>query len=84
MLQLKNLKASDIPHPESQHADEVKVVRERDQEGFMVAKGSAPYNNRFGQRRHRIYYTIRNDTAWQGYKTADSIADVRAIIGGAP
>lgn len=72
MIMLAKLRASDIPSPFAPNAAEVKVVRERDLEGFMVAKG---HDAKGG-----FYYTVRNATAWNGYKLANSINDVRAII----
>lgn len=75
-IMLSKLKASDIPSPLAANAHEVKVVRDRDLEGFMVAKGIASGN--------RTYYSVRNATVWQGYQIADSIAAVRTLIGAAP
>lgn len=83
-VMLRSLRASDVPHPEAPGACEVKVVRERDLEGFCIAKGVTRVANRYNQLRLRTYYTIRNPTAWTGYRTADSIAAVRAMIEAAP
>lgn len=72
-ISLARLRASDIPSPFAPDAREVRVTRERDAEGFMVAKG---HDSKGG-----FYYTVRNATAWRGYKIENNIAGVRRLIG---
>lgn len=71
-IMVSNLRASDIPSPFEPKAAEIKIVREQDLEGFMVAKA---HDSKGG-----FYYTIRNANFWDGYKITRSIIHVREII----
>lgn len=71
-IMLSKLRAADILPPEAPGPESVKVVRDRDLEGFEVSSG------RDGGR--RVHYTVRNANIWPGYRFAVSIRELRALI----